>query len=94
MPTWNHTVNLSPHYHSDTISLQEKGKLVAKELRKLMHRSFKDDYDLSEIIEMFECILEDDDIEDDFTPLEDFDARMFDLYEFADYNRIWINTRG
>ena len=94
MPTWNHTVSLAPYYHSDMLSLQEKGKLVAKELRKLMQRSFKDDYDLLGIIESFEYIISDEDIEDDFTPVEDFNARMFDLYEFADYNRIWISTRG
>lgn len=57
-----------------------------------MNHSFKDDYDLLEIIEMFECIITDEDAEGDdyLTPTEDFDARMFDLYEWADYNRVWV----
>lgn len=94
MPTWNHTVNFTHFWRNDDISIQAKGVLAAKELRRLMKHSFEGDWELLEIIEMFSCILLAEDMEDDFefTPTDDFDSRMFDLYEWADYNRVWIET--
>lgn len=90
MKKWKYTINFKPFWKAD-ISIEEKGirasraiKLVAKRLPDYKAET------LMEIAEDFENITGDG--TDEFTPVQDFDARMFDLYEFADWNNIWVAT--
>jgi hypothetical protein len=95
MINWRCVVNFKKFWKKE-IQIEEKGKLAAIELKKILPK-IKDNYEndeLSEIIEMFECVSGDGEPEEttEFTPTEDFDERMYDLYEWADRNRVWIKT--
>lgn len=90
MTNWKYKVDFSSFYRDEDLSLSEKGVLVAKKLERL---PIQDD-DLKDLIEDFKCIIKEDIVDDleVFTPTQDFDARMCDLYDWADDNRVWINT--
>lgn len=96
MAKWKATVDFSSFWDDD-ISIQEKGKLASVELNKLMNAKWLSDYDkyeLEEIIEGFEWCTGDGEPPEttEFTPIEDFNARMEDLYDWADCYKVWIKT--
>lgn len=84
---WDYTVSFDGFWNLD-IPAEEKGKLAAKELEKLVH-FFEDDYKLGQLIDEFKYT--EGDGTEEFTPEDDFNARMSDLYDWADDNRIWIS---
>jgi hypothetical protein len=88
MTNWKHTANFKPFWDAD-ISVEEKGIKAAEALERLK-RYFPDDSPLADIIEDFKYCTGDG---EDFTPTDDFDARMFDLYEWADSNLVWVKTQ-
>ncbi|MCK5603728.1 hypothetical protein KAR91_17710 [Candidatus Pacearchaeota archaeon] len=95
MTNWKHTLRFEQWYHDDDISIKEKAELAAKELKITMKLfRFKDDDDLEEIIENFEGVSGDGEQEEttEFTIREDFNARMSELYDWADNNSVWVST--
>ena len=95
MANWKYTVDFSKFWNDENISVPDKGKLAAKQIRKAFPKSWFDftsnDYDseIDEIAEAFEHITGYDDV----TPTEEFDNWMKALYDFADYNHTaWIKT--
>ena len=60
----------------------------------MTNKNNANDYDLEEIIENFEAVSGDGDPEEtaEFTITDDFNARMADLYDWADNNRVWVST--
>ncbi|MFX0139128.1 MAG: hypothetical protein ACFFDN_36135 [Candidatus Hodarchaeota archaeon] len=93
MNKWKHILDFKYFWDSDSLSVKEKADLAIKELDKLL-KHFKNDedafYELEEIIEDFKNVSGDGTSE--FTITEDFDSRMYDLYNWADYNRVWVKT--
>jgi len=92
MNKWKHEVNFKPFWDAD-ISVEEKGKCAASCLEYLLKHYLGDD-ELLDIIEDFKCVSGDGEPPEttEFTPTEDFDERMCDLYEWADSNRVWVAT--
>lgn len=95
MKPWKNTVNFKWFWNDENMSVEDKGKQAAIMLKPLLKYSFKNDSELEEIIEMFECVSGDGEPPgaSKFTATEDFDARMYDLYNWADCNRVWIKTQ-
>lgn len=95
MANWRCTIDFKPFYHDDKLSIKEKADRAVKELRRTQKlKSFEDDYDLDDIIEDFEGVSGDGEPTEttEFTITEDFDARMSELYDWADANRVWVAT--
>lgn len=96
MNKWKYTMDLSGFYKDDSISVEEKGRLVSATLKRLLNINWLSHvkYRIEELIEEFNCISGDGEPPEttEFTPVEDFDARMDDLYDFADRERIWVKT--
>lgn len=89
MPEWKQTLDFSPWYHDEEISIPEKGKLVAKTICRVI-KDYEEDYTLSEIIDMLNYC--NGVPEEGYTEVQDFADRMADLYDWADSNRVWIVT--
>jgi hypothetical protein len=92
MRKWKHRIEFRHFWDNDEISIEEKGKLASKAIKRLEKHLTEDEwYDLEEIAEQFENVSDSDD--DDFTVEDDFNARMSDLYDWADSNDVWVSTR-
>ena len=91
MRNWKYKLNFSTFYHDDSISVEDKGKIISKQLQGLWDTNIdlQDDWDLEEVIQMMDCISG----YDDCTPIQEFDNWMEQLYNFADAWRVWIITR-
>ena len=76
MERWKHNVNFKAFWNDENMSMEDKGKQAAIMLKPLLKYSFKDDSELEEIIEMFECVSGDGEPPEttEFTATEDFDA--------------------
>lgn len=95
MTNWKYVVDLSGFWNSD-ISIEKKGKLVSREIRKTFPSNWFDltdeDYneELDDIAEAFENITGFDNV----SPVEEFDGWMEELYNFGDQNKTaWIKTK-
>ena len=78
---WKHTINFKYFWDDDEISITEKGRLASKELNKL-EKHFPNDYELEDAIDNF-C---------DVSEISEFDSVLSNLYDWADYNSVWIAT--
>jgi len=90
---WKHTLDFSGFYKDDSIDIVEKGKKISVLIRRkfssiLDYESEDFDQELEDIVDVFESISGYDDVE----PVEEFDDCMESLYNWADYNRIWIKV--
>jgi hypothetical protein len=107
MKKWLKTLDLTSVWQGGDVPESEVhivGKYIAKQLALLypFYADFehpKFDYTLYDLVEAFDNVLALDeynsDVEGygDFTPYEDFNARMSELYDFADANSLWVKTR-
>jgi len=99
MANWKHTLDFKPFWNNDEIDIKAKADFVVKELKRLQ-RHFLEDLDLELIIEDFEDVGGDCEPPEtsetsetsEFTITEDFDARMYELYDWADSNLVWVST--
>tara|TARA_Y100000310_G_scaffold170132_1_gene170288 strand:+ start:348 stop:638 length:291 start_codon:yes stop_codon:yes gene_type:complete len=89
---WKYKLNLAHFYHNEDITVEDKGKIISKQLQGLWDANIElqDDWDLEEIIQAMDCITG----YGDTTPTEEFDDWMEQLYNFADAWGVWITTRG
>lgn len=107
MANWQHKIFLGSFFHRDDISIEKKGLLLAKALKKAFPETWldysHDDYDdtLDEIIERFENVTGWDDV----SPTEEFDSILSELYDFGDLEvapfgqwprnkMLWVDTYG
>lgn len=93
MRHWKYTIRFDHFWDREDIDIAKKGIMAAESIR-LIKKYFEDDYDLDDIIFDFENISGDGEPEEttEFTITEDFDARMYDLYNWADANDVWVKT--
>jgi hypothetical protein len=93
MATWDATLNFKDFYHDDELSIAEKAERVSKAIIARFAKILDSDSDIF-----------DEDLDSlvlDFSNLSaygraeasHFDNIMSDLYSWADYNRVWIETR-
>jgi len=85
MATWIKTLNFSAWYHNDDIGIKQKANLAKAALEKLAKtpgKQWGDDFDLLDAIDQF---AEAEDV-------ESFDDGMRTLYDWADKERVWVNT--
>ena len=86
MAKWNYTIDFSDFYHSETMTVEDKGKQIAARLEAMFAKSLngldEDNFDpeLEEIIYQFQNITGYDDV----SPVEEFDEIMEGLYNWAD----------
>lgn len=80
MRKWKHTISFR-HFWSEDTPIAEKSVLAAKSILKVSQH-FPDDEDLYDIIEGFKGT----------TEVDEFDANLEDLYNWADDNRVWVAT--
>lgn len=90
MAKWDHILNVKCFYHDDSISIEEKGKLMAAAIKRLpLHKiELYSGDDFEDVMYQFEDITGDEDT----TPIEEFDEIMNTLYDMADRYNIWIDT--
>jgi hypothetical protein len=91
MTKWIYKLDFSSFYQDDNISVEDKGKMISKQLQQLIDTTpvLKDNWDIEEIINMFDIISG----YDDDSQVEVFDNWMEQLYDFSDAWRIWIVTQ-
>jgi hypothetical protein len=93
MPTWDATLSFKDFYHDDELSIAEKAETASKTIiAKFASRldSDKDNFDedLDGIAADFQSISAYNKVE-----TKHFDNIMSALYDWADWNRVWIETR-
>lgn len=88
MGKWKHTVNFKWFWDVDDYTIDEKAKHAASELEKLL-KHYEGDDTLEEIISDFKDISSDD------VPakIHDFDSIMYNLYDWADSEKVWVKTQ-
>ena len=93
MTHWKSRIELSHFYHAN-IPICDKAKRVSRELLRFVERQEglppvrQLDYMTAEELACdFQRLSEDED-----TTADDFDVIMSDLYDWADFERVWINT--
>jgi thiamine pyrophosphate-dependent acetolactate synthase large subunit-like protein len=93
MPHWKSRIKLSHFYHAD-IPICDKAKRVARELMRFAKRQEslpperQLDYQSAEDLAFdFEMLSK-----DEYTTADDFDVFMSELYDWADVERVWIDT--
>lgn len=99
MNNWKNKLNLSDIWQNGDVPESEV-HLVGKEIAKRLKRIYPDyvaNEVLEEIIYSFDNLLSLDEYNSDsswqdaYTPYDDFNARMSDLYDWADQDkRLWI----
>lgn len=86
MANWKYKLNISKIWNNESISIEDKGKMIASKIRQVFPNDWFDfdsesyDQDLDEIVEAFENITGYDDV----PAVEEFDDWMEQLYEWAD----------
>jgi hypothetical protein len=93
MATWDTTLRLKDFYHDDELTIAQKAEKVSNALIAKFSTildSDKDNFDedLDSLVTDFQSLSAFDKVE-----ANHFDNIMSDLYDWADWNRVWIETR-
>ena len=93
MPTWDATLSFKDFYHDDELTIARKAEqvsnaIIAKFASILDSDKDNFDEDLDSLYLDFRSLSAYDKAEADH-----FDNIMSDLYDWADYNRVWIETQ-
>lgn len=83
---WARTVDLRGVYHSDTLDFAGRRDAVAARLRTTPWFKGADEHELDGVRDVVESLAAAED-------QEEFNGWMDDLYDLADYDRVWIKTR-
>lgn len=98
MPIWKETLDLSDVWDKkewDDENVQELGKIIGERIRKLKAFDEEDWIFVGDCVERFENVYPFEEFIADegelpYTPIEDFDEAMRELYDWADDNRVWV----
>lgn len=84
MKKWNQKLDLTDVWNKDwdDTNVSELGQIVAKRLTVLFGGEGELDLEQEDLIDSFEFVDE----------IAGFDYAMGELYDYADWNRIWIAT--
>jgi hypothetical protein len=87
MNTWEHTLYFKDFYHNENFTISEKAEKVIVLFQNLLNKNetLLDDWNADDILLAFDEAKDDNDA-------ETFDNAMAQLYDFADFHRIWIAT--
>lgn len=81
MPVWYKTINLADVFHNDALTYEAKRDEIVKRVRESGWFT-EYDYDLVDLVNMLAE-----------APTEnDFDYFWNELYDYADLDRVWIET--
>ncbi|MGG2576054.1 hypothetical protein ACQYZY_28505 [Pseudomonas aeruginosa] len=101
-PVWDRTINIKEILHEDQSNTSnEHAAHVANRIGALVRSrvpaawleidSDEVDFDLIEIVEGMEALKPNSyDGEEDFTPLDDLNSMLDQLYDWADSKRVWL----
>lgn len=80
---WEYTLRLGDIFHNEDMSFEQKRDEI---VRRIKAAGFwdEDDYDLGEAVEL---LAEAEDV-------RDFDVYWDQFYDWADDNRVWVDTFG
>ena len=86
MRDWKHTINFMSFWDDDDMSIADKGKAAAAEIKRVFP-DWENGDDIEYIVEMFE-----EGVVQGEAPVQMFDSAMSDLYDWADENSVWVAT--
>lgn len=78
---WDHTVKIADVFHDDDLAFDVKRDLIVARFARLKQK-FPEDWDLELLLDELS----------DTTGDEEFDDVWESLYDWADDNRVWIET--
>ena len=81
-PVWDETIHVA-FFHDDTKSFKQKRNMFAAAVKR--SRWFKGEDELSDLHQIVDEISDSDDV-------EHFDFCMNEIYDMADFDRVWITT--
>lgn len=81
---WNQTIDLKDTFHNDDLSIPAKGKIVADRIRV---SGWLEDTAYPDTLRDFLAALEQSET------AREFDNVWSDIYDVADEDRVWIETR-
>lgn len=87
MPKWLYTLDLSDVFHADDVPLPTKARTIADRIEKSRFFDKAWTSALSDVADQLRDLAEDE--RDD---VEEFDLIMNDLYDYADAERVWVDT--
>ena len=89
MKKWKYTLDLSLFYGNRSMAIKRKAEETSKKLRAFKTRHFNDDSELFSLIDEFDDLGESGiGCERELT--RDYDIIMSTLYDWCDYNKVWI----
>lgn len=83
-PVWDRTVNLSGVFHNEEMTFAERRDAIVRRLRASGWLDDRDEFD--ELVEAVEGLEQAEDA-------EEFDSWWDEVYDHADADRVWIQTR-
>lgn len=83
-PIWAETIDLKDIFNQDSMMFEDRRDSIVGQIR--LSRWYKDSEECSELRECVDGISQSEDE-------EEFDQYWDELYDMADYGRVWINTR-
>lgn len=81
-PVWDETIRVT-FFHDETKSFEQKRNLFVAAMKR--SRWFKREDELSELHQLVDEISDSEDV-------EHFDFCMNEIYDMADFERVWITT--
>ena len=84
LPVWDRRINFADVFHNDAMTFTERRDTIVRRLRASRWLEGRDELD-----ELVRLVDELADTQDG----DEFDGPWDGIYDHADYDRVWINTR-
>ena len=82
-PSWEHVLKLADVFHNDHLTFEQKRDAIVKRIRaSAWYKGYDETGDMSEVVEDLAAAGD----------TGEFDAAWSELYDIADYDRVWIAT--
>lgn len=83
MPYWGDTIDLADIFHNEDMPFEEKRDEIVKRIKDSKWLSYTDwYYELLDVVKELEVS----------PTIEDFDFHWQTVYDYADIDRVWIDT--
>jgi hypothetical protein len=84
LPVWDKTLDMRDVFHNDAITFEERRDAIVRRLRSSAWLKGRDEFD--RLVEVVDNLADAEDT-------TEFNGWWSELYDLADYERVWIKTR-
>lgn len=92
MNKWLYTLDLSDIYHSENHNLRSKAEIIANRIERSKFYDKAYSFAINEVVDIMRSLADGQGLATEEPDVEDFDAAMNGLYDYADIERVWVDT--